>query len=196
MSRLLGLFLTLTIAAATPALAQQNGHADGGEGHNKKDVRQEKEERHDNRVPRANNGRIPPPPQARVQGHSEPERDPHGRPHEDVRPHVSDDHWYGHERVDDRRFHLDHPFAHGRFARFGPSFRYRVIGIDRHHRRFWFPGGFLFEVAPWDWAECENWCWQCGDDFVVYEDPDHIGWYLLYNSDTGVFVHVQFVGIH
>jgi hypothetical protein len=22
---------------------------------------------------------------------------------------------------------------------------------------------------------CADWCWGCGDDFVVYENPDHIG---------------------
>ena len=37
------------------------------------------------------------------------------------------------------------------------------------------------QVADWDWPICADWCWDCGDDFVVYEDPDHIGWYMLYN---------------
>jgi len=54
--------------------------------------------------------------------------------------------------------------------------------------------GFYFEVAPWDWPICADWCWDCGDDFVVYEDPDHTGWYMLYNVHTGVYVHITYMG--
>jgi len=49
-------------------------------------------------------------------------------------------------------------------------------------------------VADWDWPICADWCWDCGDDFVVYEDPDHTGWYMLYNVHTGVYVHVSYMG--
>jgi hypothetical protein len=99
-----------------------------------------------------------------------------------------------HDSPTDKRFHLDHPFEHGRFEHFGPTFRYRVERFDRDHHRFWFPGGFSFEVAAWDWPICADWCWDCGDDFVVYEDPDHSGWYMLYNVHTGVYVHVTYMG--
>jgi hypothetical protein len=90
---------------------------------------------------------------------------------------------------------LDHPFVHGRFNKFGPGFRYNILRVDRDHHWFWFPGGFYFEVAAWDWPAFVDWCWDCGGDFVVYEDPDHIGWYLLYNIHTGVYVHVQYLGM-
>ena len=51
-----------------------------------------------------------------------------------------------------------------------------------------------FEIADWDWPYYESWCWDCGPDFVVYEDPDHVGWYLLYDVDTGAYVHTLFLG--
>ena len=143
--------------------------------------------------PRANQGHIPDPPPKREQ-HAKPEPERHDRDRVNSAPHVNNDHWYGHDRPDDKRYHIDRPFEHGRFEHFGPSYRYRIERFDRDHRRFWFPGGFLFEVAEWDWPICEGWCWDCADDFVVYEDSDHAGWYLLYNVHTGVYVHVTYMG--
>jgi len=80
------------------------------------------------------------------------------------------DRWFGHDRPDDKRYHFDRPFEHGRFEHFGPSYRYRIERFDRDHHRFWLPGGFFFEVAAWDWPICADWCWDCADDFVIYED--------------------------
>jgi hypothetical protein len=27
-------------------------------------------------------------------------------------------------------------------------------------------------------------CWDCGDNFVVCDAPDHPGWYMVYNAGT------------
>ena len=89
---------------------------------------------------------------------------------------------------------MDHGFPHGRFERFGPGYRYNIVRIDHDHHRFWLPGGFFFEVAAWDWPICADRCWDCGDDYVTYEDPDHIGWYLLYNVQTRAYVPVTYLG--
>lgn len=125
---------------------------------------------------------------------AKPESERHVTGHVNSTPHINQDHWYGHDRPDDKRYRVDRPFEHGHFEHFGPSYRYRVERFDLDHHRFWFPGGFGFEVASWDWPICADWCWDCADDFVVYEDTDHAGWYLLYNVHTGVYVHVSYLG--
>ncbi len=166
---------------------------------------------HNASTPRANQGHVPPPPPSRAtpsnnarpggeggpvspaNTRSDAERYPTG--HINETPHVNHDTWYGHEAPNDPRFHIDHPFEHGHFANFGPDHRYGISRIDAEHHWFWFPGGGYFFVADWDWSVFSDWCWNCGDDFVVYEDPDHPGWYLLYNSMTGAYIHVQYMGM-
>lgn len=170
------------LVASLPLAAQHEQHP------------QERPQSHAPAQPRANQGHVPPAPVAR------PDHTLPGRPEIDERnrinntPHVSHNEWYGHDRPDDPRFHVDHPYEHGRFAHFGPNYRYGVARIDPNLHRFWIPGGFYFDIAPFDWLLASEWCWNCGDDFVVYEDPDHPGWYLLYNVMTGAYVHVQYMG--
>jgi len=151
------------------------------------------EERGQNR-PRANQSRVPPPPPRRDNPRSQPEPERHDSRRVNSTPHVNKDHWFGHDRPDDKRYHFDRPFEHGRFEHFGPSYRYRIERFDRDHHRLWLPGGLFFEVAAWDWPICTDWCWDCADDFVIYEDSDHGGGYLLYNVHTGVYVHVSYMG--
>jgi hypothetical protein len=144
--------------------------------------------------PRANRGRIPAPPVRRAPT-AEPESEHREGGRMNNMPHVTNDHWYGHDRPNDARYHLDRPFLHGHFQHVGPAYRYNIVRIDVALHRFWLPGGYFFEIALWDWPLCEDWCWNCGGDFVIYEDPDHPGWYLLYNIHTGGFVHVMYMGM-
>jgi hypothetical protein len=143
---------------------------------------------------RANHGQIPAqPPKRELSARPEVERSAGG--HVNSAPHVRNDHWYGHDTPTAKRYQLSRPFDHGRFERFGPSYRYNVVRIDPALHRLWLPGGYFFDIAAWDWPLAADWCWTCGDDFVVYEDVDHIGWYMFYNVHTGLYVHARYMGM-
>jgi len=108
-------------------------------------------------------------------------------------PHVhTNNKWVGHDSGrDDPHYHLDRPFEHGRFTGgVGRGHVYRLGGGNRE--RFGF-GGFFFSVAPFDFGYCDDWLWD-SDQIVIYDDPDHVGWYLAYNVRLGTYIHVEFLG--
>jgi len=101
-------------------------------------------------------------------------------------PHVDNKTWVGHDTGrDDANYHVDHPFAHGRFTGgFGPHHIWHLGGGGPG--RFWF-NNWYWDVAAADIAFCDGWLWD-------YDDPDHVGWYLAYNVRLGTYVHVEYLG--
>jgi hypothetical protein len=106
--------------------------------------------------------------------------------------HAKNDEWVGHNSGrNDAHYHLDKPFAHGPFTGgFGPEHVFNLAGGNRE--RFWF-NNWYWDVAPYDYNIVVGWNWG-GDQIVIYEDPDHDGWYLAYNPRLGTYAHVEYLG--
>lgn len=125
-------------------------------------------------------------------GHHEAGPAPAERMPQHVRPEGNRDVWVGHDGGrHDERYRLDRPWAHGHFpGPRGPGHVWRLHGGGPDRFEF---GGFWFTVAAMDFALCNDWYWD-NDDIVLYDDPDHPGWYLAYNVRLGTYVHVTYMG--
>jgi len=152
--------------------------------------------------PEGHPGGGPPAPRAPSHGpaefHGTPKPAPDNHNYSDKAGHPSAPHvdkgkvWVGHDTGrDDAHYHVDRPWEHGHFSGgFGPSHRWRLGGGGPG--RFWF-NGWNWMVAPYDIGFCDGWLWDT-DEIIIYEDPDHDGWYLAYNTRLGTYVHVEYLG--
>ncbi len=179
MKKLIGLSISLLLISCLGVFAQERGREGGG--------RPEGGRVGGGFAPPHGPGPMRPPEAGRpAQGF----RDMPGHPEA---PHVHrDGNWVGHDFArNDARFHMDHPFEHGRFTGgFGPGHVFRLAGGGPG--RFWF-NNWYWSVAPFDMAYVGDWLWD-SDPIVIYDDPDHPGWYLAYNERLGTYAHVQYLG--
>ena len=178
MKKTIGLF-TASLLLSIPVLAQRKGEQHG--------------------KPEVGGGHIPSRGPAPVRHEAPPPRE-NAQPHYNDReghpnaPHVEikHDRWVGHDTGrGDAHYHVDHPWEHGRFSGgFGKSHVWRLGGGGPS--RFWF-NNFYWNVTAFDIGLTAGWLWD-SDQVVIYDDPDHPGFYLAYNPRLGTYAHVEYLG--
>jgi hypothetical protein len=121
---------------------------------------------------------------------------------DDGRRHDHGEHkgWYKHHDRDDHddwdhegeHIHPGHYYPRGRY----PHIRHVIVvrGFDPRTRHIILYDQSDWVVAPYDLPRCRDWEWD-RDEVYVYDDDHHPGWYLLFNSRLGRYVHVEFFGM-
>jgi hypothetical protein len=168
----LHLALAAVLAAGIPAIAQHGDNARGGHPP----------------IPKHGPTAFKATPQP-----VQPNRNYSDKPGHPNAPHVDNGkRWVGHDSgPSDPRYHMDNPWEHGHFSGgFGPKHVWHLGGGGPS--RFWF-NGWYWNVAAADVSFCDGWLWDT-DQIIIYDDPDHVGWYLAYNVRLGVYVHVEYLG--
>jgi hypothetical protein len=122
-------------------------------------------------------------------------------------PHVDakNDKWVGDDTcANDPHYHLDHPWARGRFTGgFGPQHVF-ALSFDKLPPGVaeWLAGGLdraSFASSYWNVAAYNlydiagRWKFN-GDQVAIYQDPVHVGWYLAYSPQSGTYAHVEYLG--
>jgi hypothetical protein len=194
MKTIVGLSLMICVAAVAQGRGENHGQHDGGRpaevggGHVPARGPNPARESRPSAMPAAAPARNQ-QPAAQPQAHMTPDRSGHPDvPH----VHAGNDQWIGHNSGrEDGHYRVEQQWAHGRFSGgFGREHVFVLSGGNRE--RFWF-NNYYWDVAPYDYYVVERWNWD-GDRVVIYEDPDHDGWYLAYNSRLGTYAHVEYLG--